>query len=61
MALKIARRMEPRIQEGDARDCSRLAWVLMYMGENDRARAIVNVGLQKSPDNEHCLRLKARL
>jgi hypothetical protein len=61
MALKISRLMEPRVQEGDATDCSRLAWILMYMGEDNRARTMVNLGLQKSPDNEHCLRLRARL
>jgi hypothetical protein len=61
MALRISRLMEARVQEGDATDCSRLAWLLMYMGEDHRARTIVELGLQKSPNNEHCLRLRARL
>ena len=61
LALRLAKAMEARIAEANATDCSRLAWALLQAGQSERAKAIVNRGLLMDPQNEHCLKLKARL
>jgi len=58
IAKRLAAVMEPRINEGDATDCSRLAWVLIQAGKGERAREIIDLGLQIDPTNEYCLKLK---
>ena len=57
-AARLAAVMEPKIGQGDATDCSRLAWVLIQSGRTDRADEIVERGLQLDPLNEYCLKLK---
>ena len=61
--LSIDRRltavMEPKISTGDATDCSRLAWVLVHSGKNERALEIIDCGLRLDPSNEYCRKLKA--
>ena len=61
LALRLGRVMEGRIGDADATDCSRLGWVWMNAGETERARRVAEMGLRLDPDNEHCLRLKARV
>ena len=56
-AARLAAVMEPTIQEGDATDCSRLAWVLIQSGKSERAYEIVEQGLRLDPSNEYCQRL----
>ena len=60
-AARLAAVMEPKIGEGDARDCSRLAWALIQSGRTDRAEEIVARGLRLDPSNEYCLKLSDRL
>jgi hypothetical protein len=61
LALRLAKVIEGRIGEANATDCSRLAWILMQAGEAARAKAIVERGLSLEPQNDHCLKLKARI
>ena len=61
LARRLGNAMEPRIKEGAATDCSRLAWLRLQAGENERASAVVEWGLKLEPNNEHCLKLKTRL
>jgi hypothetical protein len=49
--------MITRIQEADATDCSRLAWLCLYLQDYDGANAYVDRGLGIEPDNRFCLRL----
>jgi hypothetical protein len=59
-ALRLAAVMEPKITQGDATDCSRLAWVLVHSGRVDRALEIIECGLRIDPNNDYCLKLKAK-
>ncbi len=60
-ARRLATAMEPMILEGDATDCSRLAWLLVRGDKEDRALEIVDCGLRLDPHNEHCQNLKLRI
>ena len=61
LARQLANAMASRIEEGNATDCSRLAWLFLQTGEQERASAVVECGLKIDPNNEHCLKLKSRL
>ena len=58
---EIANAFEARIDEGNATDRSRLAWLCLHLREVGRAERHVAAGLDLSPDNEYCLKLKERL
>jgi hypothetical protein len=58
---EIANVMELRIDEADATDHSRLAWLCLHLGNAARAREHIEEGLEMDPDNQHCLRLQERL
>lgn len=60
LAQRLAALMEPRIAEGEATDCSRLAWVLVHAGKLDHVLGTVERGLKLEPNNEYCLSLKTR-
>ena len=53
--------MGPRIIDGDATDCSRLAWLYLQDGNKWRAREIVQVGLSLDAENEFCLNLMRKV
>jgi hypothetical protein len=53
--------LEPKIVEGDADDCSRLAWLFLQVGNPTRAWDVAQCGLKLDPENEHCRRLESRL
>ncbi len=61
LARRLSTLMEARIGEGNATDCSRLAWLLLQAGEQERASAVVERGLELDPSNEYCQELKARV
>jgi uncharacterized protein HemY len=61
LGLRLAKVFESRIHDANATDRSRLAWVMVQIGELERARKIVDEGLQMEPQNEYCLRLRTRL
>jgi len=61
VSRRLAQVMETRIDEGDATDCSRLAWLFIRLGEEEKARTIVGLGLSHHPDNIHCNNLLEKL
>lgn len=58
---KVIAAMEKRISELSAMSCSRLAWLHLNVGNEDRARDVAKIGIQRDPTNEHCQRLLRRL
>lgn len=57
---KLHNLMTERIEEGDATDCSRLAWLSLALGNEDQVSDLVERGLRIDPNNEHCLNLKRK-
>ena len=53
--------MEKHLSALSATECSRLAWLLLNIGDPERAEKIVNIGISQDPTNEHCQKLKNRL
>jgi hypothetical protein len=60
-ARRLVAIMEPKIAEGDALDCSRLAWLFLQVGDRARARDVVQCGLKLDPEHDHCRKLEGRL
>ena len=58
---RVIKAMKEYAIEGDATDCSRLAWLYIRLGDNDSARHLTQQGLNLEPNNEYCLRLAKRL
>ncbi|WP_026340977.1 NB-ARC domain-containing protein [Thioalkalivibrio sp. AKL10] len=58
---RVAQEMERQMASLDATDCSRLAWLYLNTGHQDRARDIARKGIEKEPYNEYCLKLVDRL
>jgi hypothetical protein len=58
---KLAQVMETRITEGDAIDCSRLAWLFLRLKNEGKAKEITELGLKMDPSNYHCNNLASRL
>lgn len=58
---QLADVMEARVEEADATDCSRLAWLYLHLHNEAKAREFTVRGLQLDPNNEHCLNLASRL
>jgi hypothetical protein len=58
---RVAIAMERHIDELSATDCSRLAWLYLNIGREDRAREIARIGLERDPNNKHCSNLIGRL
>jgi hypothetical protein len=61
LASRLAKVMQFRIAEGNATDCSRLAWLYLIASETGKAVEVVEMGLALDPTNEYCLKLKTRL
>jgi hypothetical protein len=57
---KLAAKLEQSLDNLDATDLSRLAWLHLHLNNEPRAGALVREGLQLDPDNEHCLSLAAK-
>jgi len=58
---RVAGAMESHIGALSATDCSRLAWLYLNIGQEDRARDIAKQGMEREPNNEHCRNLIQRL
>jgi hypothetical protein len=58
---KLVSAMERFIDECDAVDFSRLAWLCLHIGDDARAKEYTKLGLKKDPDDHHCLGLAERL
>jgi NB-ARC domain len=61
LVARVAAAMEDHVLEFDATDCSRLAWLFMRIRQEERARALVQDGLDMEPRNEYCLKLSEKL
>ncbi|HDZ62725.1 MAG TPA: hypothetical protein ENH40_06240 [Nitrospirae bacterium] len=49
------------LNEADANDYSRLAWLCLHLGKTDFALRYASDGLKIDPNNEHCLNLFTKL
>jgi|KBSSwiStaDraftv2_1062776.scaffolds.fasta_scaffold49775_4 hypothetical protein len=61
ISQRLALVMESRISEGDATDCSRLAWLFVRLGDEEKAQIVVERGLSMEPENDYCKNLAARI
>jgi len=61
LLLKVIKAMEQKLDILTATYCSRLAWLHLNVGNQDRAIDIARIGLKKEPDNTYCLKLMERL
>jgi hypothetical protein len=61
LAEKLAKIMDARLAEADGTDHSRLAWLYLHVRDEIRARALIKMGLEKEPSNEHCQKLQVKL
>ena len=57
----MADAFEARIDEGNATDRSRLAWLCLHLGNVAGAQRHVDAGLELDPDNQYCINLNDRL
>jgi hypothetical protein len=61
LIARVAQVMERYLSSLSATDCSRLAWLYLNIGQEDRAREVAHRGINIDPTNEHCLKLVRRL
>ena len=57
----LATLMEKHLVEASATDLSRLAWLHLHSGDQQRALDVTNMGLERDRENTYCQRLVARL
>lgn len=60
LTQKLLAMAEPRIEEADATDLSRFAWLAFNNADPDTARNYTVRGLALDPTNEYCLKLAER-
>ena len=53
--------MEEKIDEGNAIDCSRLAWLFLHLRDENKAKIYTKRGLELDPFNFYCENLSERL
>lgn len=58
---RVIRAMENQLGRLSATSCSRLAWLHLNVGNEDRARDVAKIGSQRDPNNEHCQNLVRKL
>jgi hypothetical protein len=58
---RVARSLESRLDDLDATDCSRLAWLLVNLKQVNRGREVAQRGAAIDPLNHHCRSLADRL
>jgi tetratricopeptide (TPR) repeat protein len=59
---KLVETMASRIdEEGDATDCSRLAWLYLRLGEEAEATRLIDQGFKMDSRNEYCMKLRDKL
>lgn len=54
---RFIQELEKRLPGLDANTCSQLAWLYANIGDEERALDIAKKGIQREPDNEHCLNI----
>ena len=57
----VISKMEGRIKEANAVDCSRLAWLFLNMQVEQSALKYTRLGLEKDSSNQHCQNLVQKL
>ncbi|MEH2539051.1 MULTISPECIES: NB-ARC domain-containing protein [unclassified Bradyrhizobium] len=57
----IARLLESHLPVASATDLSRLAWLWLHAGDNERALRVAEIGLEREPDNRFCQSLVDKL
>ena len=57
----VIRVMENRLLELSATNCSRLAWLHLNVGNQEKARDVAKLGVDRESTNEHCQKLISRL
>lgn len=57
----LAKMMEENLIDASATDISRLAWLYLHMGDDDRALQLADEGLRREPENLYCDRLRRKL
>ena len=57
----LARLMELSLSSASATDLSRLAWLHLHAGDEQRALDIAELGLERDPDNLYCQNLVEKL
>ena len=60
LAIKLQRIADARRAEANATDLSRIAWLFLSTGDEEKAREFVGRGLRIEPDNFYCLRIAER-
>lgn len=61
LAQRLLLVMDRRLGEAEADDMSRMAWLAIQTGQEDKAREYASKGLTLEPDNFHCQNLMERL
>ena len=61
LARQLLEVLESRIEEVNSDDLSRMAWLALHLGQEQKAKTFANQGLQADPENPHCQRLIERL
>ncbi len=61
LVQRLADLMASKIQEGDATDRSRLAWLYLHLRNEPQAAIHAKEGLRQDPQNEYCQKIQARL
>jgi len=57
----LAKMMEDGLSDADATDISRVSWLYLHMGNEERAKDLTREGLRRDPSNIYCLRLRVKL
>ena len=58
---RVIGKMESYLEELTATDCSRLSWLYLNVGNDDRARDIARFGIEREPENDYCLKVVEKL
>ena len=61
LLVKVIEVMERHIKGLSATDCSRLAWLLLNIGNSERALDVAKIGVQREANNDYCQSLILRL
>lgn len=61
LSRRIAAVMHERIDEANADDFSKMAWLTIHLGQESKAHEYTQLGLRLEPMNRHCRRLADRL
>ena len=61
MVREVITVMERRRRKLSATDCSRLGWLLVNVGDTQRAKEVADLGISVDPENEYCWNLRESL